>query len=61
MGLLKSRWGKWIDLSTGAVAEDKYLLQARRHKNGKIQFRVASAKSAWCCDKPTIEQLKEVK
>ncbi len=61
MGLIKAKWGKWYDLSTGAVHEHKYLLQARRHKSGKIQFRVEKSPTAWACEKPSIEELQKVK
>lgn len=60
MNIFKSKWGKWTDISTGAVSESRYLLQARRHKNGKVQFRVEEAKRVWGCDTFTLEQLKEV-
>lgn len=39
MDFFKSKWGKWTDISVGAVKEHRYLLQVRRHKNGKVQFR----------------------
>ena len=58
--MFKSKWGKWNDISSGAVHETRYLLQARRHKDGRIQFRVQKSDTAWSCDKPTIEQLEKV-
>lgn len=61
ISLFKSNWGKWIDISTGAVNEHRYLLQARRHKNGMVQFRVEKSPGAWMCEKPSIEDLKRVK
>ena len=60
MKIFKSKWGQWTDLSTGAIHEHRYLLQARRHKDGRVEFRVEKSPTAWTCDKPTIEQLKEV-
>ena len=60
MELFKTKWGQWTDLSTGAIHETRYLLQARRHKDGRVQFRVEKSDSAWTCDKPTTDQLKEV-
>jgi hypothetical protein len=60
MEFLKSKWGKWSDISTGAINDCRYLLQARRHKDGKIQFRVEQCKGAWTCAQPTLEQLNEV-
>jgi len=59
--ILKSKWGKWTDISTGAVHGEIYLLQARRHKNGGVQFRVKKSKAAWNCEKPTISDLEKVK
>jgi len=62
MKLLKRRWSKWSDISVGAVHEHRYLLQARRHRNGKVQFRVTKTlKSAWGCAAPTLEQLELIK
>lgn len=60
MNIFKSKWGQWTDLSTGAIHENRYILQARRHKDGRIKFRVEVSGTAWTTDKPTIEQLKEV-
>ena len=37
--LFKNNWGSWIDLSIGNFASEVQLLQFRRHKNGKVQFR----------------------
>lgn len=60
--IFKSKWGNWTDISTGAVHEYRYLLQARRHKNGKLQFRVEKNKdAAWGCAEPNLEQLQQVK
>ena len=61
MSIFKIKWGKWNDLSTGAIHEHRYLLQARRHKDGKVQFRVEKSPTAWDCEKPSIEDLKNVK
>ncbi len=58
--MFKSRWSKWTDISTGSVYENRYLLQARRHKNGKVEFRVAKASGAWDCSVPTLEQLATI-
>lgn len=60
MNIFKSKWGKWTDLSTGAIHEHRYLLQARRHENGRVQFRVERSPAAWTCNKPTLEQLSKV-
>ena len=40
MELFKTKWGQWTDISTGEAYEVRYLLQARRHKDGRVQFRV---------------------
>lgn len=62
MKLFKKRWSKWTDISVGAVHEYRYLLQARRHRNGKVKFRVTkNNKCAWGCDAPTLEQLENIK
>lgn len=59
--MFKSNWGKWCDISVGAIHESRYLLQARRHKNGKVEFRVEKSSTAWLCAAPTLEQLEKVK
>ena len=61
MKLFRSKWGQWTDLSTGAIHEHRYLLQARRHKDGRVQFRVEKSSAAWTCSQPTIEQLANVR
>lgn len=58
--IFKSKWSKWTDISTGAALDNRYLLQARRHKNGEVQFRVEQVKNAYGCAIPTLEQLKEI-
>jgi len=60
MKLFKSKWGKWTDISTGSLCQYKYVLQARRHQNGKIQMRVAEAMAYDTVAHPTIQQLREV-
>ena len=60
MNLFKSKWGQWTDLSTCAWSGKKYLLQARRHKNGKLQFRVEISKDCYMCDIPSLEVLELV-
>jgi len=57
--LLKSKWGKWTDLTIGKVHEHVYLLQYRRHKNGKVQFRVEISKSVWGGEIPTLDMLQD--
>jgi hypothetical protein len=60
MKLFKNKWGKWVDISTGSLCSYKYVLQARRHENGKIKMRVAQARAYDTVAHPTIGQLKEV-
>jgi len=59
MKLFTNKWGKWVDISTGSLREYKYVLQARRHKNGKIQMRVEQVVAYDTVAHPTIEQLRE--
>ena len=60
MELFKSKWGQWIDLSTTGYMGYKYLLQARRHKDGRIEYRVERSKDCYTCTIPTLEQLEKV-
>jgi hypothetical protein len=60
MELFKSKWGQWTDLSTTGYMGYKYLLQARRHKDGRIQYRVEKSKDCYTCNIPTLEQLEKV-
>ena len=60
MELFKSKWGQWIDLSTTGYMGYKYLLQARRHKDGRIQYRVEKSEDSYTCTIPTLEQLEKV-
>ena len=60
MRLFKTNWGKWTDISTGSLGSYKYVLQARRHKNGKLKMRVECVKAYDTVAHPSIEQLKEV-
>ena len=60
MKLFKSKWSQWIDLSTTGYMGYKYLLQARRHKDGRIQYRVEKSSDCFTCVIPTLEQLEKV-
>jgi len=60
MNIFKSKWGKWTDISTGAMHETRFLLQARRHKKGKVQFRVEKSPDAWGCEMISMGQLEKV-
>lgn len=59
--MFKSKWGQWTDISTGgSLGSYRYILQARRHKNGKLQMRVCQVEAYSTVAHPTIEQLKQV-
>lgn len=58
--MFKSKWGQWTDISTGSSGCFKYILQARRHKNGKVQMRTECKEAHNSAVQPTIDQLKEV-
>lgn len=60
MSIFKSKWGSWADISTGSLCGRKYVLQARRHKNGKIQMRVECVEAYDTVAHPTIDQLKTI-
>ena len=61
MRLFKSKWGKWTDILTGSYINHKFILQARRKKNRKIQMRVAKVHLYAVIQSPTMEQLNEIK
>lgn len=56
MNIFKSKWGKWETLSMGTVSAQYFLLQARKHENGKVQFRVEVSKSAYGTDLAIAEE-----
>ena len=58
--LFRKRWGKWTDISTGQYSHYNYILQVKRHINGKVKFRVAKSDCAWFCITPTLEQLSDI-
>jgi hypothetical protein len=60
MNLLKTKWGQWTDLSTTGYMGYKYVLQARRHEDGRIQYRVEKSSDCYTCAIPTLEQLEKV-
>jgi len=60
MKLLSRNWGQWTDLSTTGYMGYKYVLQARRHKNGQLQYRVEKSEDSYTCTNPTLEQLEKV-
>ena len=46
--MFKTKWSKWMDLSVGHINDSIYVVQVKRHLNGKIKFRVAHTSGAWC-------------
>ena len=62
MGLFKSKWSKWIDISVGSCCGIKYVLQARRHKDGRVKMRIEKLMGAFdTVAHPTMEQLEKLK
>lgn len=61
MGIFKNKWSNWKDLSIGKIHEYVYLLQFRRHENGKVEFRTAKSEPAWGIDTPNINDLTPTK
>lgn len=47
MKIFKSKWGKWETLAIGEMNATYYLLQAKKHENGKVRFRVERSTSAY--------------
>lgn len=60
MNMFKTKWSNWEDISTGSLGSFKYVLQARRHKNGKIEMRISRCEAYDTVAHPSIEQLKEI-
>ena len=58
--MFKSKWGQWTDLSSTGYMGYKYLLQARRHEDGRIQYRVEKSGDGYGGTTPTLEQLEKV-
>lgn len=58
--LLKlNKWGKWEDLSLGYY-DEFYLIQGRRHRNGKIQFRLEKYPRVWAKSHLELSDLKKL-
>lgn len=60
MNIFKSNWGPWIDLSVGYFSNQHFLLQAKRHKNGKVKYRVEVSKHAYHTTPLQLENLNKV-
>lgn len=50
MKIFRSKWSKWEVLTMGTINAQYYLLQARKHENGKVQFRVEVSKDVYGTD-----------
>lgn len=62
MKMFRNKWGKWIDLSVGHLGDQTYLLQAKRHKNGKLKFSVAvSSKCYYQNPKVELSHIETIK
>lgn len=59
--MFKRQWSKWCDISTGECGDIKYVLQLSRHKNGMVRMRVEFVQNAFGCNKPTLEQIANIK
>ena len=61
MGFFKNKWSKWTDVSVGSCCGIKYVLQVRRHRDGRIKMRCEKLMGAYdTVAHPSMEQLKEV-
>ena len=58
MGIFKTKWGKWTDLTVSSYFETRYLLQGRRHKDGRVQFRVVKSPAIYCAEKLELKHLE---
>lgn len=47
MKIFRSKWSKWEVLTMGTINAKYFLLQARKHENGKVQFRVEVSKEVY--------------
>lgn len=63
MNIFKSKWGNWETMAMGTCAAKFYLLQARKHENGKVQFRVEVSRTAYGADLAIAEEnfVKKIK
>jgi hypothetical protein len=60
MKFFKNKWSKWQDLSLTYFPHNYYLIQFRRHENGKLEFRVETTKAFFGLDtKIQLENLKQ--
>ncbi|KQC02078.1 hypothetical protein [Pedobacter sp. Hv1] len=60
MKIFKSKWGKWTDLTIGNYCETRYLLQGRRHSNGKVEFRVVKSSAIFSAEKLQLSDLEKL-
>lgn len=47
MNILKNKWGKWTDITADTINDTAYVLQAKRHENGKVKFRLSKQNGVW--------------
>lgn len=60
MKIFKTKWGKWIDLTVSSYFETRYLLQGRRHKDGRVQLRVVESTAIFCAEKLELKDLEKL-
>lgn len=52
-------WSPWRDVCAGKYSNTFYLLQYKRHRNGKVRFRIAKARNFWANETMYVTQLKD--
>ncbi|MFT5450564.1 MAG: hypothetical protein ACI9N9_000041 [Enterobacterales bacterium] len=57
---MKSKWSKWETISTGAVNEHRFVLQVRKHKNGRIKLKCRKSNDSWGCRAPSKEECDSI-
>lgn len=60
MNIFKNKWGNWTDISADTINNKAYVLQAKRHINGKVKFRIAKQNGVWRGVLGFIDKLKDV-
>lgn len=60
MKIFNSKWGKWTDLTVSNYFETRYLLQGRRHIDGRVQFRVEKSPSIFVAEKLELRDLESL-
>ena len=57
----KYKWSNWFDINSGSMYNCYYVLQARRRKDGKLQFRVVESKNCYTGKLLELSELEKVK